>query len=154
MLEWLKAILGDGYSEEIDRRVSEEIERTLMEQQDEMARLKLDCAVDIALAAAGAKNVKTVKALLDLAEVRLGEDGRLSGFDEQLKAVRRSDGYLFAEKPLQNFKGFQPEAAADGVPDSEQGSYEARLAQARRDNNQAEVIRIKQEAAAEGVVLL
>ena len=109
--------------------------------------------MDAALTAAGAKNIKTVKALLDLSRVNQGEDGRLCGLDEQLEAVRRSDGYLFAEKQ-QSFKGFQPGASKDGVPETAQGGFEARLANARKDNNQLEVIKIKQEAAANGVVLV
>ena len=209
MLEWLKAILGDSYTEEVDKKISAEIgkgfvakadfnaaneakknlEKTLGERdkqletlksstgnseelkktieelqksnaeqlkahQAEIAQLKLDNAVDAALAAVGAKNVKTVKALLDLTKIKQGEDGTLNGLNEQLEAVRKSDGYLFAEKEQPSFKGFQPGASKDGVPDPEQGGYEARLAQARKDNNQLDVIKIKQEAAANGVVLL
>ena len=150
MLEWLKEILGDGYTEEIDGKVSAEIHREFVAKA-EFERLRLDNAVDAALLAAGARNLKSVRALLDLAEVELSEDGELSGLAEQLEAVRKSDGYLFAEKGL---KSFQPGASADGIPELEQGEYEARLAQARRDNNQMEVIRIKQDAAAEGIVLL
>ena len=209
MLEWLKAILGDGYTEEIDKKISAEIgkgfvsktdfntvnetkktlESTLKERdgqleslktsagdntelqntikelqkanseqqkahEAEIAQLKLDNAVDAALAAAGAKNVKTVKALLDLAKIKQQEDGQLGGLEEQLTAVRKSDGYLFAEKQQQSFKGFQPGASKDGVPNAEQGGFEARLANARKDNNQLEVIKIKQEAAANDVVLM
>ena len=208
MLEWLKAILGDGYTEEIHRKISAEIGRGFVSKTDfnavneakknldktlaerdkqledlknslgdnaelqktieklqnlnaeqqkahaaEIAQLRLDSAVDSVLAAAWAKNIKSVKALLDLADVKLGEDGKLRGLDEQLSAVRRSDGYLFAEKQ-QSFKGFQPGASSDGVPETAQGGFEARLASARKDNNQLEVIKIKQEAAANGVLLM
>ena len=55
----------------------------------EMAQLKLDNAVDTALTAAGAKNSKAVKALLDMSKVKLGEDGKLWGWDEQLSAVQK-----------------------------------------------------------------
>ena len=209
MLEWLKAILGDSYTEEIDKKISAEIgkgfvakadfnavneakkqlEKTLEERDGqledlknsagdnaemkktieelqktnaeqlkthaaEIAQLKLDNAVETALTAAGAKNSKTVKALLDLTKVKLDEDGKLNGFDEQLETVRKSDGYLFTEKQQPSFKGFQPGASSDGVPNAEQGGFEARLANARKDNNQLEVIKIKQEAAANGVVLM
>ena len=186
MLEWLKAILGDSYTEEIDRRISAEIGKafvskadfntvneakksldrqleaaggndqlksTILQLQSELAQLKLDSKLDAALAAAGARNVKTVRALLDLSKVKAGEDGVLQGLEEQLNAVRASDGYLFAETQ-QSFKGFQPGASKDGVPDPEQGGFEARLASARKCNNQLEVIKIKQEAAANGVLLL
>ncbi len=95
----------------------------------EMYRLKLDNAVEAALAAAGAKNTKAVRALFDAEKLKLGEDGKLSGLDEQLEAVKKSDPYLFAEesKPQNTFKGFQPGASGDimpgGKPDFSQMTY-------------------------------
>ena len=86
----------------------------------ELSRLKLDNAIDSALAAAGAKNAKAVKALLDVSKVKLGDDGKLTGWEEQLAAVQKSDSYLFAEQVKQPvFKGFQPGAAGDIKPGTE-----------------------------------
>lgn len=153
MLEWLKAILGDSYTEEIDKKISDEIGKGFVPRA-ELAQLRLDSAVDAALTKAGAKNFTAVRALLDLEKVSLDESGRLNGLSEQLEAVKKSDSYLFNEQEKQPFKGFQPGAAMDGVPDPAQGGYQARLANARRDNNQVEVIRIKQEAAANGIALI
>lgn len=82
----------------------------------ELAQLKLDNAIETALTAAGTKNNKAVKALLDMTQVKLGEDGKLTGFEEQLAAVQKSDAYLFAEKQQQNFRGFQPGASGDMKP--------------------------------------
>ena len=86
-----------------------------------MAQLKLDNAVDTALTAAGAKNSKAVKALLDMSKVKLGEDGKLSGWDEQISAVQKSDSYLFnakqpANKGIKGFKGFNPGKSDDVKP--------------------------------------
>lgn len=82
---------------------------------EEMAQLKLDNAVDAALTASGAKNAKAVKALCDMSKVKLGDDGKLTGLDEQLSAVQKSDAYLFEVKQ-QKFKGFQPGASGDVKP--------------------------------------
>lgn len=84
----------------------------------EMTQLKLDNAVDAALTAAGAKNAKAVKALFDMAKVKLGEDGKLTGWDEQLSALQKSDAYLFEGKQQskQTFKGYQPGASSDVKP--------------------------------------
>jgi len=58
-----------------------------------------------------------VKALLDISKVKLGEDGKLTGWDDQLTALQKSDSYLFAEKQAKpNFKGFQPGASSDRKP--------------------------------------
>lgn len=84
----------------------------------EMAQLKLDNAVDTALTAAGAKNSKAVKALLDMSKVKLGEDGKLSGWDEQISAVQKSDSYLFNAKQSANkgIRGFNPGKSDDVKP--------------------------------------
>ncbi|MGY0267815.1 phage scaffolding protein [Limosilactobacillus fermentum] len=54
--------------------------------------------VDKALASAGARNAKAVSSLLDLDSVEV-KDGQLTGLDDQLKALRESDGYMFKEDP-------------------------------------------------------
>ena len=57
--------------------------------------------VDKALASAGARNAKAVSSLLDLDSVEV-KDGQLAGLDDQLKALRESDGYMFEEDQQQN----------------------------------------------------
>lgn len=122
--------------------------------ETELARLRLDNAIDAALSGAHAKNGKAVKAMLDMEKVKLGEDGKLIGLDEQIEALKKSDGYMFDTRQTQNqFSGFQP-GTSSAIPGSAAAGYEARLADARKNNNQLEVIKVKQEAAAEGIVLM
>ena len=82
----------------------------------ELAQLKLDNAIENALTVAGAKNSKAVKALLDVSKVKLGEDGKLTGWDDQIKAIQKSDAYLFNMQQKNTFKGFQPGASSDNKP--------------------------------------
>ena len=84
----------------------------------ELNQLKLDNAIDAALIEAGAKNRRAVKSLLDVAKVKFGDDGKLTGLEEQIKAVQKSDAYMFEakEQANQNFKGFQPGASGDTKP--------------------------------------
>lgn len=84
----------------------------------ELNQLKLDNAVDAALTAAGAKNNKAVRSLLDSSKIKFGEDGKLTGLDEQVTAVQKSDAYLFNEKQQtnNNFKGYQPGASGNVKP--------------------------------------
>ena len=121
-LEDLKKSSGDNA--ELKKQI-ETLQQQNAEQQkahdEELAKLKLDNAVEIALSGAKAKNGKAVKAMLDMSKVKLGEDGKLSGFDEQLKEVQKTEGYLFAEKQQkqQTFKGFQPGASGEVKPGTE-----------------------------------
>lgn len=118
-LETLKASAGDN--EELKKQI-ETMKQQNADQEKahkaELAQLRLDNAIDTALTAAGARNTKAVKALLDVSKVKLGEDGKLSGWDEQLAAVRKSDAYLFAEKQKTTFRGFNPGASGDIKPDT------------------------------------
>lgn len=117
-LETLKASAGDN--EELKKQI-ETMKQQNADQEKahkaELAQLRLDNAIENALTAAGAKNSKAVKALLDVSKVKLGEDGKLSGWDEQIKAIQKSDAYLFNAKQ-QTFKGFQPGASGDIKPET------------------------------------
>lgn len=118
-LETLKKSGGD--SAELKKQI-EELQKQNAEQikahAAELNRIKRENAVNTALTAAGAKNIKAVSALLDDSKIKLGDDGKLEGLDVQLKELQKTDGYLFAEKQQKQptFKGFQPGASADGVP--------------------------------------
>ena len=119
-LEELKKSSGD--SAELKKQIEALQEQNKIEKAEherEMVRLKLDNAVETALTAAGAKNSKALRALLDAEKIKLDDSGKLSGLSEQLEAIRKSDGYLFAEKSGEkpSFKGFQPGASGDVKPD-------------------------------------
>lgn len=117
-LEDLKKSSGDN--EELKKQIEtlqQENANQKKAHEAEMTQLRLDNAIDAALTAVGAKNIKAVRALLDTSKVKVGEDGKLTGFDDLLSAVQKSDSYLFAEKQQkQNFKGFQPGASGNVKP--------------------------------------
>lgn len=60
----------------------------------DIAAVKLDSAVNIALVEAKAKNPKLAKAALDMSLVKMDGDNLL-GLTEQLDKLKESDGYLF-----------------------------------------------------------
>ena len=60
----------------------------------EIEAIRLDSKIDLAINNAKAKNVKSVKANLDLKQIKLDGD-KLLGFDDQIEALKKSDAYLF-----------------------------------------------------------
>lgn len=62
----------------------------------DIAAMKLDSAVNVALLEAKVKNPKLARAGLDMSLVKLDGD-KLLGLSEQLEALKKSDGYLFEE---------------------------------------------------------
>lgn len=118
-LEGLKKTSGDNA--ELMKQI-EQLQNDNKAQKEahsaEVAKIRLDNAIDTALTAAGAKNNKAVRAMLAMDGVKLDAEGKLSGLSEQLDAVKKSDGYLFNSN-TNSFKGTKPGAGADGVPNGD-----------------------------------
>lgn len=64
------------------------------EYENKLASLRLDNGIELALTQNGALNNKAAKALLNLENIKY-ENDKLVGLDEQLKALKESDVYLF-----------------------------------------------------------
>jgi DNA repair exonuclease SbcCD ATPase subunit len=96
-LEELKKAAGT--SEELKKQIEAlqaDNKKAGEEWQAKLAQMQLDFALERALTTAKAKNPKAVKALLDMEKVKLDGE-QLLGLDDQLKALKESDSYLFGE---------------------------------------------------------
>lgn len=111
--------------------------------QKEIKELKVNSALEKALTNAKAKNAKAVQALLDLGDdVELNEDGTIKGLDEKIKALKKSDAYMFDDaKPSTSVKGANPSSTNPSNPidpDSkkpQEKSYEDFLAEVEAEQN-------------------
>ena len=122
-LETLKASAGDNA--DLKKQIEDlqtENATAKAAHESELNQLKIDFAVEKALTGAKAKNIKAVKALLELGEAKLDKDGNVKGLDEQIEKLRSGDDtkFLFEAqkqtKQQQNFKGFQPGASGEQKP--------------------------------------
>lgn len=177
MLEWLKNILGEAYTDEVDAKVSAEIGKNFVSKADfnqvntakkkaeddvkardqqleeltkstgdaaalkeqiatlqtqnaeakktyeaELARVRLDGAVEAALTAAGAKNNTAVKALLAdfLKDAKLDDSGAVKGLAAEIDTLAKADATAFlfntADGNRQQFKGMQPGTPGGNQP--------------------------------------
>ena len=173
-LEWLKTILGDGYTEDIESKIAQEIGKGFVSKADfnavktqqkkleddlktrdiqleelkkatgtaeeltaqiaalqeqnrkdkqaheaEVARIRLDAAVDKALTESGARNNIAVKALLAafLKDAKVGEDGSVKGLAAEIETLAKgeSTSFLFDNTKGAVIKGMKPGEAGDGV---------------------------------------
>ena len=94
------------------------------EHAKELMQLKVDTAVEKALTGANAKNIKAVRALLDLTDAKLDKDGNVKGLSEQIEKLTTGEDTKFLfdappQKQQQTFKGFQPGASAQQKPGTE-----------------------------------
>ncbi|MGG0666960.1 phage scaffolding protein [Lederbergia citrisecunda] len=76
------------------QELQSENERVVTEYEAKLQQKEFDSALEGALRDVKAKNPKAVKALLDINAVKLA-DGKFEGLEDQLKALKASDGYLF-----------------------------------------------------------
>lgn len=111
--------------------------------EKEIKELKVSTALEKALSDAKAKNAKAVKALLDLGDdVELADDGTIKGLDEKIKALKKSDAYLFDEtKQSTSIKGANPTITNPNNPTDpgykkpEEKTYEDFLAEVEAAQN-------------------
>lgn len=61
---------------------------------DKVQQVMFDKALDVSLLSAKAKDIKAVRAMLDLDKIKY-DDGKLSGLEEQLESLKESKGWAF-----------------------------------------------------------
>lgn len=154
-LEELKKLSGDN--ESLKSQINQLQKDNKLKDEKyiaEMKQFRVDIALDKALKNAKAKNAKAVKALLELNNVELNNDGSIKGLDEQINNLISNDDTRFLfdiDQPIK-FTGVTPGVNKDGLPDT--SGYQQRLVEARSNGNTLEAIKIKQEAQKEGIILI
>ncbi len=79
-----------------EQTAGERLEAMRQSWQEDTARLQLENAVERSLWQSGARSIRAVRGMLDTGVLALDADGSVTGLEEQLAALRQSDGYLFA----------------------------------------------------------
>lgn len=121
-LDTLKSSAGDN--EELTKQIAalQTANQTAKDDYEkQMNQMKVDFAVEKALAGAKAKNVKAVMALLDLKDAKLQEDGTVKGLSEQIEKLSKAEDskFLFEETQAKpKLKGFQPGASSEKITES------------------------------------
>lgn len=119
-LETLKASAGD--SEALKQQIAD-LQKANKEAADKYAedlkQMQIDNAVEKAISGANGKNAKAIKALLDLTDAKLDDDGTVKGLKEQLEALAKAEdsSFLFGSS-TPNVKGVTP-ANSQHAPNNE-----------------------------------
>ena len=79
--------------------------------EKQVAQVKLTSALDMGLSGAKVRNAKAIKGLLDMDAIKLDDAGQLTGLADQLKAIRKSDPYLFDGGEKQDYTPASGETA-------------------------------------------
>lgn len=157
-LEDVKKSTGDN--EELKKQIEqlqEDNKAAKQKYESDIKQMQINNAVQSALKDAGAKNVTALMALLTgLDKAELAEDGTVKGLADQIQALQKSDSYLFdakTEPQPPKPSGATPATGGTQTPGAE-STWQAKLAEARKNGDTSAAIAIKREAFAEGVVLM
>ena len=93
----VKTLQKDVDASEALKLKLEDLQNNLTAKDKEIEKVKFDYKLEAKMKEVGAKNVKAIKALIDMEQVKLGEDGNLEGFDAQIETLKESDAYLFED---------------------------------------------------------
>lgn len=113
-METLKTAAGDN--EDLKNQIAQlqqQNQQKDQEHQKELKELKLTNAIKMAVTAS-THDSELVAGLLDRNKLILGEDGKITGLDEQVKALKESKPFLFkAEQKPPAKRGFFPIGAKE-----------------------------------------
>lgn len=88
-----------------------------MDRDEELRMAKLDGEVRVALTERGARNARLAARAIDYEKLDFGEDGSVTGLEEQLTALMQSDPYLFQEKETRRTRTGTTHGASSPKPD-------------------------------------
>lgn len=118
-METLKAATGD--SESLKRQISELQEQNKKkdeEHKQQMNDLRMTNAIKLAISES-AQDSDLVAGLIDREKLILGDDGKVTGLDEQIKSLKESKSFLFKEPPKEEQEKMKPGIRVGVVRDSQ-----------------------------------
>jgi hypothetical protein len=101
---------GNADNETLQTKVGE-YETKVKTYEKQIQDMQFNHSLDGALKNANVKNIKAVKALLNLENVKVDGEA-IIGLSEQIEALKKSDSYLFGEEQETRFSGVKP---VDGI---------------------------------------
>ncbi|MGM9552560.1 MAG: phage scaffolding protein [Clostridia bacterium] len=137
-------LIAMGVEEAVAEVIEGEFNSLSTSWEEKVAQVEKDFQVELILRDKGAKNIKAVRALL--------EDGDMDSIKSQIESLTKNKDTRFLFESGK--KSFEPYQSGQKLPDVTKNDYEMRLKEARSKGNSVEAIRIKQQAAQEGIMLI
>jgi len=138
-----KKAKGNDEFEKTIKELRAENEKKDIDYQTTLNAQKKDFAIQSAIKEAQGKNVKAIKALLDIDKITVDDKG-ITGLSDQLKILKESDAYLFGEDKVVGRDDHTPKGKGNPKPET----LEAELKEAEKSGDTLAVISLKRKIAA------
>ncbi|MDF7636933.1 phage scaffolding protein [Leuconostocaceae bacterium ESL0958] len=106
-------------NEELSTQIAElttKYDESSKQWESEKAQMKLDAAVDSVLSQTKARDKDVLKQLLNVDTLKLTDDGKVDGLDDQIKQLETDKPFLFEGEKAQG--GYKPTEGNDSTKDS------------------------------------
>ena len=98
------------------KQLQDDVENWKIKYNQDLESARLDSAIQLAIAKSGTLSEKALMGLLDKDKIKFDKDGKLTGLDEQIEAIKKEDSFLFkAAEPN------KPKEGDDVVLDGDHG---------------------------------
>lgn len=88
------------------KQLQTDVKNWEIKYNQDLESARLDSAIQLAIAKSGTLSEKALMGLLDKDKIKFDKDGKLTGLDEQLEAIKKEDSFLFkAAEPNEPKKG-------------------------------------------------
>lgn len=132
-------------NEELEKSIKDlraDNEKKDVDYQATITAQKKDFAVQSVIKDAQGKNVKAIKALLDMNKITVDDSG-ITGISDQLKTLKESDAYLFGEDKI---VGAGKHVAGDEANNPKPNNLETQIKEAQEKGNTLAVVSLKRQA--------
>ncbi len=90
------------------KQLQKDVENWKTKYSQDLESARLESAIKLAIAKSGTRSEKALMGMLDKDAIKIDKDGKITGLDEQIEAIKKSDGFLFEPvKPAEPEGGSQ-----------------------------------------------
>ena len=87
------------------KQLQTDVENWKIKYNQDLESARLDSAIQLAIAKSGTLSEKALMGLLDKDKIKFDKDGKLTGLDEQIEAIKKEDSFLFKAAESNEPKG-------------------------------------------------
>ena len=104
------------------KQLQTDVENWKIKYNQDLESARLDSAIQLAIAKSGTLSEKALMGLLDKDKIKFDKDGKLTGLDEQIEAIKKEDSFLFKAAEPNKPKGDDVKLGGDhgGSPKPEE----------------------------------